>query len=384
MTRIQKSCNSVIEPISGGGGKGNRLIVVFLPLYRSILKFFVVLLRIILNFIPNQKFKHQLRFFRNKVLIGKYRYFNIEDYQKIKKTRYETYELNNKRITVAQNLYVSIFKDFSYIHDENKNILLESVPSKSVKEIQGSRIKNLKNAVFIDEAVNLTGICLSNYWHFTFMALDKIIEFEENGFSGKYLVFNYTYLNELLQLCQIPANKLIFVNPQEVYRVNKLHVIDGYGKYDIQSIIKIRNIITNKINKANLENYPKKLYVRRVGPYKRKVKNEDEVIALLKNYGYKMINPDDLSVEDQIKYFMAADIVITPHGANSTNALYMHEGSRFIECFGHTYIAPHMLEVIKNNKMFYQMLVEHNYYEKFIDTDYSLSLLLLEDTVYNL
>lgn len=375
----------VVVRLSGGGASlcgFNNIIFRIYNLFNLIL---FLGMRLIINLCPTHDAKSKLLNLKHSFILKTYNYFDAENYQKYKKTDFETYKLNNKKVTVVEDIYVTVFDNFSFIHDEKNNILIESVPCKVTSELLlGRRLKKIKNPVVIDEAVNLSGLALYNYWHFTFMALDKILELEDRGFTGKYLVCNYEYLRELLHLFGIQPDKIIYVNQGDVYKVKNLHVIDGYAKYDVKTIIKIRDRITERINKADLISYPKKLYVRRIGPYSRKVKNEEDVINLLKKYGYVMINPDELTVEEQIKYFMAADIVITPHGANSTNALYMHEGSRFIELFGREYIVPHMLQIIQNNKMSYQMLVERNYWERTGETDYDIDLLLLEDSIYNL
>ena len=40
---------------------------------------------------------------------------------------------------------------------------------------------------------------------------------------------------------------------------------------------------------------------------------------------------------EQIRFFMNADIVLSPHGANSAGGIYMKKGSAFIETFPDTY-----------------------------------------------
>lgn len=190
-----------------------------------------------------------------------------------------------------------------------------------------------KKIVDIDEAVVFALETEHNYWHFTFHCIDKLINLEEKGFSGKYLVFDDTYIEEIAFLAGISKERIIKVQRNDIFRVKKLHVVDDYFKTDYNALQKAKNKILWNIDFSNIDNYPKRLFVRRISPYTRTIINEKEVIELLTKYGFKTIFPDDYSVEEQIKYFNAANIVVTPHGANSTNALYMRRKHSFYRMF---------------------------------------------------
>ena len=73
---------------------------------------------------------------------------------------------------------------------------------------------------------------------------------------------------------------------------------------------------------------PKKLYVKRIGA--RKLVNGDEAA---KSLGFEIYVPEEHSVKEQMEAFYNADVVLTSHGANSTNCIYMREGSVFAEVF---------------------------------------------------
>ena len=73
---------------------------------------------------------------------------------------------------------------------------------------------------------------------------------------------------------------------------------------------------------------PKKIYVKRIGT--RKLLGADDLIT---EYGFTTMIPEDYNVKDQMTFFYNADIIFCVHGANSTNCLYMREGTVFIEAF---------------------------------------------------
>ena len=90
--------------------------------------------------------------------------------------------------------------------------------------------------------------------------------------------------------------------------------------------------------------YPRYIYVKRIGY--RKLINGDR---FTEKYGFTTIIPEELSVEEQMNYFHNANIVLCPHGANSTNCLYMHEGSAFVEIFSERWCLNVNADVCRRN-----------------------------------
>ena len=103
--------------------------------------------------------------------------------------------------------------------------------------------------------------------------------------------------------------------------------------------------------------YPSRLFVKRVGT--RKLLGADD---LLERYGFTTIVPEELSLVEQIRYFVHADIVLSPHGANSANSHYMRPGSVLIETFGKGYINPWSPEIIKLKGAYYLYCSETPYF----------------------
>ena len=79
--------------------------------------------------------------------------------------------------------------------------------------------------------------------------------------------------------------------------------------------------------------YPERLFVKRIGSRRLDISEN-----LRARHGFEIIIHEKLSAVEQIHHFANADIVMTPHGANSTNSLYMRPGSVFIETFPNSYV----------------------------------------------
>jgi len=82
--------------------------------------------------------------------------------------------------------------------------------------------------------------------------------------------------------------------------------------------------------KINLDS-SKKIYVTRQDSSYRKIINESDVITLLREKGYKVINPQLYEIDEQIEIFSNADKIIAPHGSNLANISFCKPGTEIIE-----------------------------------------------------
>lgn len=76
----------------------------------------------------------------------------------------------------------------------------------------------------------------------------------------------------------------------------------------------------------------RRMYLSRAG-WKRQVTNEAEVRRLASSYGLEVIESIPESVEEQIRMFSEASLVVSPHGSALTNLVWCTPGTRVIELF---------------------------------------------------
>lgn len=74
------------------------------------------------------------------------------------------------------------------------------------------------------------------------------------------------------------------------------------------------------------EALPKRLYLSRRGVPSRQVINEAAVLARLEPHGFVAIQPERLSLGEQIALFRGASHIVAPHGAGLTNLLHSQGG----------------------------------------------------------
>ena len=178
----------------------------------------------------------------------------------------------------------------------------------------------------------LTKQNVGNYWHFTYQCMDIVWLLEKAGYRGKYIVPNKHYCNEILHMLGVAPERII---PLGMFEHNRIYVFEevfcvsfsaAKELYGTDVLIKAAADIKKKLP-VDLS-LPKKIYIKRTGT--RKLLEAD---ALLEEYGFTSIIPENYTVKEQMTLFYNADIVFSVHGANSTNCLYMRKNTVFIEAF---------------------------------------------------
>lgn len=196
-----------------------------------------------------------------------------------------------------------------------------------------------------------------NYWHFTFETADCVYLLEKAGYRGKYIFKEDRSARELLQIMGISPDRLVSTDELELNRVyvfERLFEINQAGikpmKCPAKVLTEMAEFIRGKLRKD--ENSPQKLYVKRIGT--RRLLNGEEIAV--KN-GFSVIVPEDYTVTEEMELFYNADIVISAHGASSTNYLYMREGTVFIEVFSDRWHMDINAETCHANGVHYRQIV---------------------------
>ncbi len=78
-----------------------------------------------------------------------------------------------------------------------------------------------------------------------------------------------------------------------------------------------------------------RIYISRKG--RRRVLNEDEIIAVLKKFDFEILYDEPRSVAEQVTLYRNAKVIIGPHGASFANILNCQPGTKLIELFPDDY-----------------------------------------------
>jgi len=86
-------------------------------------------------------------------------------------------------------------------------------------------------------------------------------------------------------------------------------------------------------------NKPNKIYVTR-GTSRRRVLKEKEMLPVLVDAGFTIVDMGKLTLEEQIETAASADVICGPHGAGLANAVFAKPGTELIEFCG-SYLTRH-------------------------------------------
>lgn len=227
----------------------------------------------------------------------------------------ENYLINGPSLQIRNNLNADI----------KKNSIMSTGTPKFYKKIKG-RVFSL-----------LTGVdSNNNYYHWFFDCLpklfffDKFYKFKKNDY---FLVPNikHKYQKESLKILGI-------TNILNAYEIKHFYIDDlivtSFTNFGDNPPLKIINFIKNLfIMKIKKKTKTKKLFLNRTGfsQNHRDIFNKKEVINFLKKKKFKIINPSEKRLSDQIKYFHNANYILGVHGAAFTNIIFCKKKTKIIE-----------------------------------------------------
>ena len=98
--------------------------------------------------------------------------------------------------------------------------------------------------------------------------------------------------------------------------------------FDLNNSIKIlKHFLTPKKIKIDF----KKIYVTREDASYRKIINEADLIPIFISKGYKVINPHQYNINEQIEIFSHVDKIVSPHGSNLANIVFCKPKTEIFE-----------------------------------------------------
>lgn len=74
----------------------------------------------------------------------------------------------------------------------------------------------------------------------------------------------------------------------------------------------------------------RRLYVGRGGASRRALLNEAEILALCEGHGFESVRPETLSLDDQVRLFASAELIVGVSGAALTNILFAPQGCKIL------------------------------------------------------
>lgn len=203
-----------------------------------------------------------------------------------------------------------------YTHIQGRDFC---IPSRNVQIIEGA-------ALLVGSPVG------RNYFHWLFEAIPRWLFARDRIDSDTRILVHELRPMErsALEAAGVPAERLFVLPEDENLLVEKLLVsprgIQGSSGILPAGVDALRSIVTSSTDEPG-----ERLYVSRCGAFRRRVANEDEVLDILSHYGFRGIQPGELSVEAQAREFARATMILGMHGAGLANAVFAPAGATVIE-----------------------------------------------------
>lgn len=100
----------------------------------------------------------------------------------------------------------------------------------------------------------------------------------------------------------------------------------------------------SRVDMTGQETLPERIYVSRQGQKRRRVSNFEEVFDVIEPFGFEVVRPEEMSVEEQIRLFDQVDVILGPSGSAFANAIFADDAT-LVQLVPHGRDGPHGLEV---------------------------------------
>ncbi len=127
----------------------------------------------------------------------------------------------------------------------------------------------------------------------------------------------------------------------------------GTWKPNVNEILSLKRNVERRLEVSDQTPYSgHRVYISRSG--RRVIENEPELIALLLEFGFTIIEDKERSVREQIEIYRNASFIIGPHGASFSNIIWSRPGTCLYELFSTSWAPDYFLyiSVINNMKYF--------------------------------
>lgn len=207
----------------------------------------------------------------------------------------------------------------------------------------------------IEEAAALHTPGMRNLWHWMAEGLPKLLALESIGYTGQYIVTDTPVVRQFLEMLGIAPERQL--SGSGSYRIKRLMLpqrLSGFDLVDYMPLVEMtRGKLLERVGRLDGE---KRVYVRRI--VRRKPVNEDDVLAVLENFGFEIMVPEDFSIAEQLRYMTNAACSVMAHGANAALTLMQPPRSAVVEFFSNRYVSYNNLHAVRLLRLRYHPLVE--------------------------
>jgi capsular polysaccharide biosynthesis protein len=135
-------------------------------------------------------------------------------------------------------------------------------------------------------------------------------------------------------LAPFATREIKFIESTQVFRCRRLLVPSHTapsGNYNEKVMRGLRQMYRDHYRGMVADDPADRVYISRAKARMRKIINENDVIAVLKEHGFRIVVLEEHPFEQQVKFILNARHLVSNHGAGLTNMLFLPPGSSVLE-----------------------------------------------------
>ncbi len=272
-----------------------------------------------------------------------------------------------------RNVFVSsegiIFKNFSFSEESIFYGDVKKLYTKLIDKFHFFRKNYLKRkTIHLKKAVlALDPWSQINYYHWLCDAMMRVAAVSPSLEKDMMFIVPYEKFSlknevilESLRAFNIDESQILKIEKNQKVKVDEL-LMPSHATQDPSYFREdLLNLVREKIkifHRDNLEfNLGKKIYISREKALYRKVRNENEVINLLKKHDFKIVNMEDYSFLEQVAISHNANCLVSCHGAGLANILFMERNSFVLELINENIDRMHFYNLASSAAVNYLLL----------------------------
>jgi len=192
---------------------------------------------------------------------------------------------------------------------------------------------------------NLSLFWYFGYYHWICDILTRLHSLQP-FLSGDIKIILPPYINSWqkrsLEIIGLPIEQCINFSGKRPWLVERLLYVSPVamtGDHEVSSLKWVKDTILDHVLGPGIRpKASRKIYLARKNTWSRNIINENELIPLLCDKGFEIVDCAQYSFDDQVRFFSEAAFVIGPHGGALTNILWAPEGLKVFEIFESTAI----------------------------------------------
>lgn len=182
----------------------------------------------------------------------------------------------------------------------------------------------------------------ANYYHFLLDVLPRWGVFRES-MPGRmadalYIPSGARYQKQFLSMLGLDTIPIIETGKHRAVKADTL-LVPCMPNPDLVAPRWTVDWLREQFPTKDVANAPRRLYLTRGDrPNTRRLVEESDLWPLLEKLGFVRVDPGSLTVQEQIDWFAAAEVIVAPHGAALANLAFCSPGVRILELFAPNYV----------------------------------------------